>query len=40
MKDLTPKQLWSMPGDPHPNGYGHLIMAEAIYPVLKTKYQR
>lgn len=40
MKDLTPKQLWSMPGDPHPNSYGHLIMAEAIYPVLKTKYQK
>jgi len=36
MKNLTPQELWSMPGDPHPNGLGHLRMAEAIYPVLKA----
>jgi lysophospholipase L1-like esterase len=36
MKNLTPKQIWSMPGDPHPNGNGHKIMAEVIYPILKT----
>lgn len=36
MKNLTPKELWSMPGDPHPNGNGHKIMAEVIYPILKT----
>ena len=34
MRNLTPKELWSMPGDPHPNGLGHRRMAEAIYPKL------
>lgn len=37
MKNLTPQELWSMPGDPHPNGLGHKRMAEAIYPLLKTE---
>ena len=36
MKNLTPQELWSMPGDPHPNGLGHRRMAEAMYPVLKN----
>ena len=36
MRNLTPKELWSMPGDPHPNGFGHKLMAEAIYPVLRS----
>jgi lysophospholipase L1-like esterase len=35
MRNLTPKEMWSMPGDPHPNGLGHQRMAEAIYPVLR-----
>jgi lysophospholipase L1-like esterase len=35
MKNLSPQQLWSMPGDPHPNSLGHKLMAEAIYPVLR-----
>ncbi len=35
MRNLTPRQLWSMPGDPHPNGLGHRLMAEALYPALK-----
>jgi len=35
MRNLTPAQLWSMPGDPHPNGLGHRLMAEAIFPALK-----
>lgn len=30
----TPQQIWSMPGDPHPNSLGHKLMADAIYPVL------
>ena len=37
MKNLTPQELWSMPGDPHPNGLGHKRMAEAIYPMLKIQ---
>lgn len=37
MKNLTPQELWSMPGDPHPNGLGHQRMAEAIYPLLKAE---
>jgi lysophospholipase L1-like esterase len=35
MRDLTPSQLWSMPGDPHPNALGHKLMAEALFPALK-----
>ncbi len=35
MRNLTPNVLWSMPGDPHPNGLGHQRMAEAIYPALQ-----
>lgn len=34
LKGLTPEEIWSMPGDPHPNALGHLKMAEAIAPVL------
>jgi hypothetical protein len=29
-----PEQLWAMPGDPHPNAFGHELMAGAIFPVL------
>ena len=35
MRDLTPQQLWSMPGDPHPNALGHQRMADALYPALR-----
>jgi lysophospholipase L1-like esterase len=35
MRNLTPTEMWSMPGDPHPNGLGHQRMAEAIYPTLR-----
>jgi lysophospholipase L1-like esterase len=35
MRNLTPKEMWSMPGDPHPNALGHQRMAEAIYPMLR-----
>lgn len=35
MKNLTPQELWSMPGDPHPNGLGHRKMADAIFPALQ-----
>lgn len=31
----TPSKIWAMPGDPHPNSFGHKLMADAIYPVLK-----
>ncbi len=34
LSGLTPDRVWSLPGDPHPNGLGHLKMAEAIFPVL------
>ena len=30
----TPEEVWSMPGDPHPNALGHKWMADAIYPIL------
>lgn len=32
---LTSEAIWSIPGDPHPNGRGHQIMAEALYPALR-----
>jgi lysophospholipase L1-like esterase len=35
MRNLTPSVLWSMPGDPHPNGLGHERMAGAIFPSLQ-----
>jgi lysophospholipase L1-like esterase len=31
---LTPSDIWVMPGDPHPNGLGHKLMADALTPVL------
>jgi lysophospholipase L1-like esterase len=34
---LTPDQVWAMPGDPHPNALGHELMAKAIYPLLADK---
>jgi lysophospholipase L1-like esterase len=33
--NLRPEEIWAMPGDPHPNGYGHKIMADQLYPVLR-----
>jgi hypothetical protein len=35
LKGLEPEKIWNMPGDPHPNGEGHRLMAEALYPILK-----
>jgi lysophospholipase L1-like esterase len=35
LRNLTPQDLWSMPGDPHPNALGHKLMANAIYPALQ-----
>jgi len=32
-----PEQLWAMPGDPHPNAFGHELMADAIFPALAGK---
>ena len=34
MKGITPKDIWALPGDPHPNSLGHKIMADALYPAL------
>jgi lysophospholipase L1-like esterase len=33
---LTPEEVWSMPGDPHPNELGHEIIAKAFYPVFES----
>lgn len=33
--NFKPEEIWAMPGDPHPNGYGHKIMADQLYPVLR-----
>jgi lysophospholipase L1-like esterase len=37
MLGYPPEQLWAMPGDPHPNAFGHELMARAIFPVLAGK---
>lgn len=34
MQNLTPKEIWAMPGDPHPNALGHEKMADALFPVI------
>lgn len=33
---MTPDKIWSMPGDPHPNGVGHEIMAQALFAALRN----
>jgi len=30
-----PQELWAMSGDPHPNAFGHELMARSIFPVLR-----
>ena len=35
MRNLTPQELWALPGDPHPNKRGHELMARAIFPSLE-----
>jgi hypothetical protein len=37
MLGYQPEKLWAMPGDPHPNAFGHDLMARAIFPVLAAK---
>jgi lysophospholipase L1-like esterase len=37
MLGYPPEKLWAMAGDPHPNGFGHELMAKAIQPVLSMK---
>jgi lysophospholipase L1-like esterase len=36
MRNLSPQDLWAMPGDPHPNALGHRLMADALYPALRN----
>jgi lysophospholipase L1-like esterase len=31
----SPSKIWAMSGDPHPNAFGHKLMADAIYPALQ-----
>jgi len=31
---LSQEDVWAMPGDPHPNAFGHQLMAETLFPVL------
>lgn len=31
LEGMTPEQVWSMPGDPHPNAKGHERMADTLY---------
>ena len=34
LKIYDEKQLFAMPGDPHPNDIGHRVMAESLYPII------
>lgn len=36
LRNLPPAQIWSLPGDPHPNALGHQRMAQALFPVLHS----
>jgi hypothetical protein len=35
MRGRSPQDLFAMPGDPHPNGLGHELMADAMFPVIR-----
>jgi hypothetical protein len=34
MRGRRPEELFAMPGDPHPNAFGHALMARAMFPVI------
>ena len=34
LSGLVPEEIWSMPGDPHPNALGHRKMAQQLFPIL------
>jgi lysophospholipase L1-like esterase len=36
LSNLSPEDIWAMPGDPHPNALGHQRMALAIFPTLNN----
>lgn len=40
LSGFDPKEIWSMPGDPHPNGLGHKKMAEQLFPLLQGEGTR
>lgn len=35
LENQIPEDLYTIPGDPHPNGLGHRLMADHLYPVLE-----
>jgi lysophospholipase L1-like esterase len=35
LKGISFEKLQIIPGDSHPNAYGHKKMAETLYPILK-----
>jgi lysophospholipase L1-like esterase len=37
MRGKPPQDLFAMPGDPHPNAFGHQLMADAIFPVVAAR---
>jgi GDSL-like lipase/acylhydrolase family protein len=37
-KGRPSQELFAMPGDPHPNGLGHALMAEALLPVVSGSH--
>jgi hypothetical protein len=37
LRGRPPQELFAMPGDPHPNGLGHYLMANAMFPIIATQ---
>ena len=37
LADLKPREIWAMPGDPHPNALGHQLMAERMIPYFEKR---
>jgi hypothetical protein len=35
LEKRTPEELWTIPGDPHPNALAHRLMADALLPVIR-----
>ena len=36
LQNKSAEELFAMPGDPHPNALGHLLMAQRLFPVLDS----
>ena len=37
LKEFDGPELWTIPGDPHPNALAHKLMTEQLVPIIKSK---